>query len=363
MSKMKYKVKRQLRQMPGNVTVFEADQRDLNRKVEVRVLNQFVGPDSDTYLRFEREFKTIARLDHPNVVKVYDWGLAEDKIYYVAERRPASPMADFVAKNLDLGHAEILTIGGQIADALSYLHEQSLVHRDIGLESIYYAPEKKIAYVAHFNMVKNLNLEDLTAKGVAQVAPLAFTPERLQQKDIDHRTDVFLLAAMIYRLLVGKDPLPREQVLMNPGAQFSIQLPSEGNPDLDPCIDEVLMKALQFDPGARYQTAAAMKDAFDEARDKVASRAGRPRKKPAPAGKPHMSAAIAAPQGDEMLSAEIQTGAAPPAPTPAAGEGPGEAQLRSLGLGALVDQYGAVAVWGMLGSGLLVALLLLWILL
>ncbi len=366
MSSMKYKVKRQLRQMPGNVTVFEADQRDLNRKVEVRVLNQFVGKESDTYLRFEREFKTIARLDHPNVVKVYDWGLADDKIYYVAERRNAAPLEEFLTKGPRLAPPEVIDVGVQIADALAYLHEQQLVHRDIGIESIYYAPEKKIAYVAHFNMVKNLNLEDLTAKGVAQVAPLAFTPERLQKREIDHRTDLFMLAAALYKLLTGEDPLPREAVLMNPEGTFTIRKPSEVGSTLDPRIDDVLLKALAWNPDERFPTAIALKEELTGLRDKLTSRSAGARRTGATAAAPAQpKPPEPAPRGDEMPSIEVSRGALPTvaAAQPPAEGGPGEVHLRALGLGPMVERFGAHAVWGMVTSTVLVVLLLFWLLL
>lgn len=364
MQNKKYKVLKPLRTMPGNVTVFDAEQTALGRRVEIRVLNQFVGKDSDTYLRFEREFKTIARLDHPHCVKIFDWGLADDKIFYVAERRPALPLEEMIAADQRPEPRDVLLIGSQIAEALAYLHSQDIVHRDIGPSSIYWAPKKRIAFIAHFTMVKNLKLEDLTAKGVGHVAPLAFTPEQNAGEAIDERTDVFLLGCLLYKLLTGEEPIPIEQVLGNPEADFEIPPPSQKNHTIEASVDEVLLKALARAPEDRYQLAME----FGEACKTQMERADQRKR-----GRTSRSVAIKAPtlpeaqpsvQGEDLPSTSLDKAGSkpsqPPGKTPAKAGGPGEDLLRSAGLGSLVDQIGAGGTWAAVaGLGAVAAILVL----
>ncbi len=255
----KYTVKRQLKQLPGNVTVFAAVQKDLDRPVEIRVLNHFVRTDSDEYLRFEREFKTIARLDHPNIIKVFDWGIANDKIYYVAEMKPAHAIDDLIKQGqANFTVQDCLEMGRQIASAIAYLHKNNIVHRDITFSSINYQKEKKVAYIAHFSLVKNLNLEDLTARGVGHFQTLQLTPEKVLGMPVDQRTDIFLFGAFLYRLATGKDPLGGEdgQPALVTAETFNYAKPSSIRSDIPPELDKILLKCISKEPDSRFQTAA-----------------------------------------------------------------------------------------------------------
>lgn len=365
MQHTKYKVKRPLRTIPGNVTVYEAEQTALKRGVEIRVLNQFVGKDDDTYLRFEREFKTIARLDHPHCVKIFDWGLSDDKIYYVAEKRPALPLDELLQQGKGPSPEEVFLLGAQVAEALAYLHAQGIVHRDLGPSSIYWAPQKRAAFIAHFTMVKNLKLEDLTAKGVGHVAPLAFTPEQGSGGEIDERTDIFLLGSLLYLLLTGEDPIPVEQVLGNPGAAHTIVPPSKKLASLETRVDEILLKAMARDPAERYQTAEELAGLLREYHQRMESRkAGRTSRTAAVKVTGAVAAVPPASGGGtdastELASTDLTGPAVAPGSQPAAlGQGPGEGALRAAGLGSLVERLGAPATWCLvIGSGVLLALL------
>lgn len=252
----KYTVKRQLRVLPGNVTVFEAVQKDLERKVEIRVLNHFVRADSDEYLRFEREFKTIARLDHPNVVKVYDWGLANDKIYYVTEMKPGKSFEDFLAeRGRPFTVQEALEIGVQIIKAVAYLHKSQIVHRDVTAGSIYYHAEKNLPYIAHFSLVKNLNLSDLTARGVGHLQPHLLTPERMYNLPEDHRVDLFLFGTFLYRLLTGEATIKAEGQVQSMEGLFDVAPVSSKVPEASAELDAFVARLLSTKPDERPATA------------------------------------------------------------------------------------------------------------
>ena len=263
----KYTVKRQLKQLPGNVTVFAAVQKDLDRAVEIRVLNHFVKTDSDEYLRFEREFKTIARLDHPNIIKVFDWGIANDKIYYVAEMKPAKGLDDLLKQGqAKFTVQEVLDIGRQLASAIAYLHKNNIVHRDITFSSINYQKEKKAAYIAHFSLVKNLNLEDLTARGVSHFQSLQLTPEKVLGVTMDHRVDIFLFGALLYQLATEKNPLASEgeELSLATAEAFDFQAPSKIKAHVPESLDEIILKCLAKNPDDRFQSAKDLEDSLNK---------------------------------------------------------------------------------------------------
>jgi serine/threonine-protein kinase len=265
----KYSVKRKIKDLPGNVSVFEAVQKDLERPVEIRVLNNFVKKESDEYLRFEREFKTIARLDHPSIIKVYDWGIASDKIYYVAERKPSVGFDEYAASGkLYLSIPDLLDVGSQIASAVAYLHKNSIIHRDITFESINYVENKKSAYISNFSLVKNQNLEDLTAKGVSHFQAGQMLPEKMLNVPVDCRSDIFLFGIFLYHLSTGKNPLYDEAG--NPRFlkknEENFVAPSSLRADLsDSDLDEIILRCIKFDPSQRYQTTQEVVDALVEA--------------------------------------------------------------------------------------------------
>ncbi len=251
----KYTVKRLIRRLPGDISVYEALQNDLDRKVEIRVFERPVKEGSDEFLRFDRECKTLATLDHPNIIKVYDWGIANGKVFYVTEACKGLSLEEYAERaggGPPFDATVAMSISLDVAKALAYLHRHNIVHRDVTFSSVYYYEERKRAYFANFAVVKNFNLDDLTAKGVRQLHAMGLTPETVNGLPITPALDIYMLGAFMYRLLCGRDPLDSSCMEIRTGSgPFDFKPPSSFRSGVSSMLERIVMRCLAEEPSAR----------------------------------------------------------------------------------------------------------------
>ncbi len=257
----KYKVIKQIRTIGSRINVYEALQPELGRKVELRLLNQVVEEGSAETQRFEREFKAIARLDHPNVIKVYDWGQSDGKLYYITEKKEASTLQAFLQQGRKFPLEEVLDIGIELASALTYLHDNGIIHRGISPEGVLYDAEAHRPVLNEFTVVKDAHKSDLTARGVGHLTPLMTTPESIGGQEIDCRTDVYLLGSLLYRLLTGKEVM----LLSSSSASLGDSRDESSSPE----ALEVIRRSVEQDPEQRYNTAAEYGAALKEVQERL----------------------------------------------------------------------------------------------
>ncbi|MBI3891850.1 MAG: protein kinase [Candidatus Wallbacteria bacterium] len=312
----KYKVIKLTRSVGTLVNVYEAVQPELNRKVELRLLNMMLEEGGGELARFEREFKAIARLDHPNIIKVYDWGQADKRLYYITELKSARSLQAHLDDGRLFAADEVLGIGVELAGALAYLHEKSILHRGLALDSVLCDDEMKRPVISEFTVVKDAHRSDLTARGIGHLTPLMTTPETICNLEADARTDVFLLAALLYKLLAKQDA-----GIHSPGEQAAAAKALEAAGTLPQEAAAVLMKALSFKPEDRYSTAAEFGAALKDARERLRladKRAATRRNRPAgdTGSGPAMLATGSTRRAPPPAVAEPALASPPPAGTP-----------------------------------------------
>ena len=245
----------------GMGAVYRAMQKSLDRPVAIKLLPPELSADPEFEARFKREAKAMARLNHPNIVQIYDFGQTEGGHYYfVMEFVEGVDLHHFIREgNLDSEGA--LNAVSQICDALQYAHEKGFVHRDIKPANIFLNTEG-VLKVGDFGLAKLVDGETLSATeqlgltmtGVAMGTPHYIAPEQLSAEGTtttDHRADIYSLGVMFYEMLTGD--LPR-------GAFKS---PSERNEQIDVRIDGVVYRAMDSDPADRYQSAADLRSDVD----------------------------------------------------------------------------------------------------
>lgn len=259
----KYRVIRLTRTVGALVNVYEAVQPELDRRVELRLLNQILDEGGDELARFEREFKAIARLDHPNIIKVYDWGQSDKRLYYITELKSARSLQAHLEAGRAFTADEVLGIGLELAGALAYLHERGIVHRGLALDSVLVDDDARRPVISEFSVVKDAHRSDLTARGVGHLTPMMTTPETISNLPADARTDLFLLGALLYRLASKRDP-----AIHSPGEQTAAAAALEAA-GLPAELSSVLMKALAFKPDDRFQTALEMGLALKDTRERL----------------------------------------------------------------------------------------------
>ncbi len=212
-------------------------------------------------VRMRREFRALKRLEHPNVVRVLDFG-EQRTPYIVMEFVPGEDLSTWLEKSPDLG--AIAHVFAQIADALSGVHGQGLIHRDLKPENIRVTPEGQ-AKLMDFGLAKNLESSvAITRVGAVVGTVLYMAPEQCRGAEIDYRADLYALGALMYRAFTGQPPFPGEslaQVILA-HIQQAPRPPRQLRSDLPESLEALILSLLAKHPLDRPQTAVAVRDAL-----------------------------------------------------------------------------------------------------
>ncbi len=227
----------------GMGAVYKARQRDLDRIVALKILAPRGKEDPSFTQRFTREARALARLSHPHIVGVHDFGHAGDLFYFVMEYVDGTNLRQ-VQQAGTLSSREALTIVPQICAALQFAHDQNVVHRDIKPENILLDRQGTVKIV-DFGLAKVMKQPQanvtLTQEGHVMGTPHYMAPEQVEHPhDVDHRADIYSLGVVFYEMLTGELPLGK------------FQAPSH-KVEIDVRLDEVVLKTLAKEPQRRYQ--------------------------------------------------------------------------------------------------------------
>jgi predicted Ser/Thr protein kinase len=234
----------------GMGAVYQARQRKLDRLVALKVLPSDWSRDPAFAERFAREARALARLNHPEIVGVHDFGEAGGHYYLIMEFVDGANLRQVLGGGR-LQPRQALSIVAQVCDALQYAHEQGVVHRDIKPENIL-LDKRGRAKIADFGLAKLLRRtrSEFTLTGTGQVMGTIdyMAPEqRSSPQAVDHRADIYSLGVVFYEMLTGELPLGR----FNPPSSRAA---------VDGRLDEVINRALEREPDRRYQRISAVKD-------------------------------------------------------------------------------------------------------
>ncbi|MFT7641488.1 MAG: serine/threonine protein kinase, partial [Pirellulaceae bacterium] len=238
----------------GMGAVYKARQLSLDRLAAVKVIRPVDGDDPAFAERFVREARTLAKLTHPNIVAIYQFGQCGD-IYYLAMEYVDGVDLRQLQDSQRITPEEAISIVPAICEALQFAHQNGVVHRDIKPENILLDQQGKVK-IADFGLAKltEHELDDASLTRTQQVlgTPRYMSPEQLERPvDVDHRTDIYSLGVVFYELLTGELPLGRFDV---PSAKSTAS----------PRLDGVVLKALEKDPQRRYQSAAEFETGIHE---------------------------------------------------------------------------------------------------
>jgi serine/threonine-protein kinase len=222
--------------------------------------------------RFFREAEAAGRLDHPNIVTVYDVGEEQDLAYIAMDYLKGKDLTAYCTTKTLLPVNAVWEIIMSVASALDYAHQQHVVHRDIKPANIIYDDKKQLAKITDFG-VACLTDASKTKTGTVLGSPYYMSPEQLAGKRVDGRADLFSLGVTMYQMLCGELPFQGESI-----ANLIYNLANEKHPnissyrsDLPTCVNNVINKALQKDAAARYgsgkQMAASMKRCQEHIRE------------------------------------------------------------------------------------------------
>lgn len=261
-----YEIKRQLG-TGGMATVYEGYHAQLDRRVAIKVMHQNLLADDQFRQRFQREAQIVARLEHPNIVPIYDYSEVNGQPYLVMkqiEGRTLKQMLKEGALPLD----EIRRIMQSVAGALDYAHRNGVLHRDIKPSNIIVAQDGT-PYLTDFGLARLAQSGESTMSADMMIGtPYYISPEQATgEREIDARADVYSLGVVLYELLAGRVPFLAETPYATIHEHINTAPPplSAFNPDIPPAVEDVLRKALAKKPADRYATAGQMIQAFEEA--------------------------------------------------------------------------------------------------
>jgi serine/threonine protein kinase/tetratricopeptide (TPR) repeat protein len=250
-----YEIEREIGQ-GAFATVYLARDLKHERKVAVKVLH--ADPSSETgELRFIREIRLLARLQHPNILPLHDSGHVEALLYYVMPYVSGDTLRDRIDRERQLPFDVACSIGRDVADALAYAHGQGIIHRDIKPENILLSAGHPV--LADFGIARVIDLagvRQLTRTGMGSPGtPAYMSPEQLLgDKELDGRSDTYSLGCVLYEMLTGHPPFAGKEGFVK---RFTEDPPSvlASRPDLPPWLDAAIHGALRRNPGDRYPTA------------------------------------------------------------------------------------------------------------
>lgn len=233
--------------------VFKARQPKLERLVALKILPQALAADPAFAERFSREGRLLARLNHPNIVTIHDFGQAGGYFYLLMEfvdgvnLRQAMRAGRFTS-------AQALVVVPKICEALQFAHNEGILHRDIKPENILVDVRGRVK-IADFGIAKLVGDAQpeagLTGSGATLGTPHYMAPEQLEKPaEVDHRADIYSLGVVFYEMLTGELPLGRFQ-------------PPSHKVEMDVRLDEVVLHALEKEPSRRYQQASQVKTAVE----------------------------------------------------------------------------------------------------
>ncbi|MBE2182700.1 MAG: protein kinase [Anaerolineae bacterium] len=248
----------------GMATIYKAYHARLDRYVAIKVLHQGFLQDENFLARFEREARIVAKLEHPNIVPIYDFADVDGQPYLVMKYLEGHTLKAMSARN-GVSLNEILRIMPPIASALDFAHRDGVLHRDIKPSNIIIG-EDGTPYLTDFGLARMAQMGESTLSAdVLLGTPNYISPEQaMGRRDVDARTDLYSLGVVLYELVTGRVPFNADTpyAVIHDHIYTALPAPRSINPEIPTQVEAVLVKALAKNPDDRYNSAGEMITAF-----------------------------------------------------------------------------------------------------
>jgi serine/threonine-protein kinase len=251
----------------GMAVIYRAeDERNQNQQVAVKVPHLRLESDPGFFSRFQREEEIGRRLNHPYVLKFLPVDGEKSRPYIVTEYLRGCTLAHLMNAMRPFPEKDALKIASLVCEALQHMHWRGVVHRDLKPSNVMICCDRTLRLM-DFGIASAAASRRITLTGLTPTlgTPDYMAPEQVSNRQTDERTDVYGLGVILYEMLTGAIPFQNENpwVAMNNRVTGDPPAPRQLNPAISPEAEEIVLHALQRDPAARYQTAAAFKVELD----------------------------------------------------------------------------------------------------
>jgi tRNA A-37 threonylcarbamoyl transferase component Bud32/tetratricopeptide (TPR) repeat protein len=252
--------------------VYRAEDPVLKRPVAIKMISSSAVSTEALDKRFQREAQSVARLNHPNIVTIYDFGEEGGRPYMAMELLEGIDLREAILKKL-LSPGDRLRVMVEICAGLAYAHERGVVHRDLKPANIHLTRTGQVK-IMDFGLARIAD-SDMTQAGLVMGTPNYMAPEQVRGERADTRSDVFALGAVMYELLSARKPFdaPSVHTILMQVLQEEPQPLHSLSPELPPAVVSVVEKALAKDPGARFRDAGEMLEGVRAAREALTTSA------------------------------------------------------------------------------------------
>jgi len=255
-------------------TVYLGRDSAINRLVAIKAIplaREFSdGELAEARSRFFREAETAGRLNHPNIVIIYDVGEQDGLAYIAMEYLKGKHLSDFATSTMLLEPRKVMELMARTADALGFAHRQNVVHRDIKPANLMYDPASDTLKITDFGIAR-LTDSGSTRTGIVLGTPSFMSPEQLEGRMVSGQSDLFSLGVTLFQLLTGQLPFRADtmtglmqQIAENPHPPIRAL-----RPDLPDCVQRVIDRALAKSPEARFESGAQMAAALQDCRQRI----------------------------------------------------------------------------------------------
>lgn len=252
----------------GNGVIYRAQDKMLGRVIAIKMIGQTALPSDIAKKFFMREAQTAAALNHPGIVTIYDLGELDGLMYIAMELIEGESLADKLAAAKGIMPAfSVIPLIAQLCGALEYAHDKGVIHRDVKLENVMVTTDGDVKLM-DFGLAKALQ-ETPDKSLVITGTPLYMSPEQIMGGQADHRTDLYALGVMVFRLLTGQWPFFDGNIL-EMHREAPVPDPCEINPELPAGFTAIMQKTMAKLPDDRYSSAGEVSAALLEAFGMVA---------------------------------------------------------------------------------------------
>jgi beta-lactam-binding protein with PASTA domain/predicted Ser/Thr protein kinase len=248
----------------GMAEVYKAQDQVLGRTVAVKVMLPQYAADPEFTARFKQEAASAANLQSPYIVNVYDWGQDDGTYFIVMEFVRGTDLKSAIQQRGAINQRKVAEIGSQVCQALSVAHGLDIIHRDIKPQNIMVQPDGNVK-VMDFGIARAKNSVKTQTSSVLGTAHY-ISPEQAQGKELDGTSDMYSLGCVLYEAATGQLPFDGPDavsVAMRQVNEAPVP-PSQINPDIQPDLEAIILKAMEKNPVNRFRTAREMKHALDD---------------------------------------------------------------------------------------------------